>query len=191
MRPMSRHFGEIHGVDISARWSAWREKLAGITRSLPTLPTQTWKHSRLVVRLRIFLCRLPAHSQPRSGVRLPQRGCTGFEAGRRAAVPIEWTAADRPRIRYLSGLRVSAGRSCIATEEGLLLLALEGMLTQYMWATQKPARAAGRRSVKIRRINSAFSSSHCADPRPVCGVRAVGAIACRLRLKPAAGRRRR
>ena len=85
MRPLSRHFAKIHGVDVSdemirlaARTCATRP-----TRTRTRLRARTSRCSPTSVRFRLLLRRVPAHPQPRRGVPIPARGAP--RAARRAA----------------------------------------------------------------------------------------------------------
>ena len=89
MRPMSRHFAEIHGVDVSDEMVRLaRERLRGT-------PNAFAHHSSgrgpghvpgREVRFRLLLRRVPAHSQPRRGVPLPARSPARAEDRRHPAL---------------------------------------------------------------------------------------------------------
>ena len=141
MRPLSRHFAEIHGVDVSdemirlARRAAARHAQRAPASQLGLGPGAV---SRREVRFRLLLRRLPAHPQPRSGVPIPARGAARAQ-DRAASCAARSTAcrAQRRAVRHLERRAHRRPRRSreFAREHDFQLLALEQIWTQYMWVT--------------------------------------------------------
>ncbi|HYP14326.1 MAG TPA: class I SAM-dependent methyltransferase [Bryobacteraceae bacterium] len=165
MRPLSRHFGEVHGVDVS---------------------------DEMIERARVNLARIPhAHPHHTTGADLAPFADESFdfvysyavfqhipsqevvfsylsEADRvlkpGGVIRVQINGLDQAAAHYdtWSGVRISAIEVArFAREHGLQLLALEGASTQYMWATlRKPVcqPLPGLAPAAIRRITNTHSS---------------------------------
>ena len=105
MRPMSRHFVEIHGVDVSDEMIALaKEKLRDIPNAHRA--SHRWRQPPAVrrrnLRLRLFLRGLPTHPQPGGGVSVSAGDPARAQAGRPGAAAIQRTGAWRGRpLRHL------------------------------------------------------------------------------------------
>jgi SAM-dependent methyltransferase len=167
MKPMSRNFGEIHGIDVS---------------------------DEMIVRARANLRNIPhAHPHHTSGADLAPFADESFDFVYSYAVfqhipsrevvmqylhearrvlkaggilRAQINGLDETATRYdtWSGVRISAAEIVkFAQENELELLALEGSRTQYMWTTMRK-RAPGRQPrppdgrTRIRRLTNAFNS---------------------------------
>jgi ubiquinone/menaquinone biosynthesis C-methylase UbiE len=172
MKPLSRQFGEIHGVDVS---------------------------DEMVRLARARLAQIPhAHAHTGSGADLRQFADSSFdflysyavfqhipskevvfsylEDAARVLKPgglmrFQVNNLDAPRTSETTwhGCSVDASEiRAYAQAKGLLLLALEGVQTQYMWVTlRKPAPEllADLREVRIRRVTNSESSEPVAPQR--------------------------
>ena len=141
MRPMSRHFAEIHGVDVSDEMIALASRAA--PRHSPRASTRDrWRQpgrvSRRMVRFRLFLCGVPACAQPRRHIRIYAGNASRAENRRLGAAAVQRHA----RTDTLAALDTWAGARFTSSElmeftqmHDIQLLALEGAGTQYMWTT--------------------------------------------------------
>lgn len=165
MRPMSRHFGEIHGVDISDEMiELARRNLAGIAHAhahhAPNSDLAAFADSSFdfVYSYAVF-----QHIPSRDAV---------FGYLREAARVLKPAGILRCQINGLpktakaydtwSGVRVAPGEIREFTRpNGLALLALEGLGTQYMWATLRKGACwfeGPKLEPRIRRITNAQNS---------------------------------
>jgi SAM-dependent methyltransferase len=164
MRPMSRHFGEIHGVDVSDEMiSQARNKLRDIPWAhahhssgidLAEFPSD---HFDFVYSYAVFQ-HIPSpevvFSYLRETIRVLKPG--GF-----ARLQINGLPKTARAYTTWEGVRIGAGEVHRFTpEEGVRLLSLTGADTQYMWTTwQKPpvreSLPAGK--PRIRHVVNAFS----------------------------------
>ena len=106
MRPMSRHFAEIHGVDVSDEMIALaRERLRDTPNAHPhvTDGASSGRVSRRNVRFRLFLCRVPACAQPRGHLHLYAGNPPRAENRRIRAAPVQRHARARRCLRYVGG----------------------------------------------------------------------------------------
>ena len=170
MKPMSRHFGEIHGVDVSDEMIAMaRERL----RDTPNARVEATDGASLarfaddsmdfVYSYAVFQ-HIPSKDVVREYMREIARVLKpgGIFRGQFNGLP----ALEHPDT--WGGVSFSAGEIKEFTKErGLRLLALEGVGTQYMWTTWRKTSAREGRLVTgpqvtnlphIRRITSAFTS---------------------------------
>jgi SAM-dependent methyltransferase len=172
MRPMSRFFGEIDGVDVSDEMVRLaREKLAGIphahTHHAPNSNLEAFAGDSFdfVYSYAVFQ-------------HIPSRDVVfGYlDEARRVLKPggilkCQINGLPRTAKQYdtWSGVRVSAGEVAeFARDKGMMLLALEGAQTQYMWVTlRKPPSpfTGGGDATRIRRITNAHSSEPVAPVR--------------------------
>ncbi|MBK5290673.1 MAG: methyltransferase domain-containing protein [Acidobacteriia bacterium] len=180
MRPMSRHFGEIHGVDISEEMVRLaREKLAGVAHAHPhhapdsDLSAFADSSFDFIYSYAVF-----QHIPSREVVfHYLEEACRVLKPGGILRCQINGLPQEAPRYDTWSGVRISADEvKQFATAYGLHLLALEGIATQYMWTTlRKPgihvstsaSMSAPVESAKlaIRRITNAHSSEPVAPIR--------------------------
>ena len=166
MRPLSRHFGEIHGVDVSD------EMIARARRNLSAIPHAHPHHGSgadlaqfadesfdLVYSYAVFQ-HIPSRDVVMSYLHEAWRV---LKPG--GIIRAQINGLDQTAKHYdtWSGVRISADEvRDYASEHGLQLLALEGMRTQYMWTTlRKPLEnepAAEQGSTRIRRVTNANNS---------------------------------
>ncbi len=171
MRPMAKHFGEIHGVDVAdAMIARARERLAGIPHAHPHVGTgsdlsqfadQSFDYVYSYAVFQHIPSRDVVFNYLNEAVRVLKPG--GLVRAQMNGLPPEARVYDT-----WSGVRITPGEvRDFCRHHGLLLLALEGLHTQYMWTTwQKPglAMAGSPSAVKIRRITNADSSEPVAPP---------------------------
>ena len=165
MRPMSRHFGEIHGVDVSDEMIRMaREKLRGVPHAHvhPTAGSDLALFADdsfdFVYSYAVFQ-HIPSRdvvlNYLREIVRVLKPG--GIFRGQLNGLPAESIA----RYDTWSGVTFTSGEIReFARSQGLQLYAIEGALTQYMWTTWRkaPAGAGSALPVRIRRVTNAQSS---------------------------------
>ena len=171
LRPMSRLFGEIHGVDVSSEMiDRARQRL----QAIPHAHTHTGSGSDLapfadasfdfVYSYAVFQ-HIPSREVVMSylaeAVRVLKPG--GLVRAQVNGLPQTAKSYDT-----WSGVRISAAEiRDFCQHHRLQLLALEGLDTQYMWTTWlKPpaAPATEPAQIAIRRITNAFSSEPVAPP---------------------------
>ncbi len=178
MRPMSRHFGEIHGVDISDEMIAQaRSKLSDIPWAHPhaasgsDLAQFPDEHFDFVYSYAVFQ-HIPSaevvFSYLRETVRVLKPG--GF-----ARLQINGLPKTVKTYTTWAGVRVSADEIHRFTrEQGVRLLSLTGIGTQYMWTSwQKPPLSelpAEPGRCRIRHVVNAFSGEQA--------VPSTGRLAC-------------
>ena len=110
MRPMSRHFAEIHGVDVSDEMIALaRERLRDTPNAHPHVSdgASLSRVSRWVVRFRLFLRGVPACAQPRRHRGVYAGNPPRAENRRLGAAPVQRNARRRCLLRYLGRARAS------------------------------------------------------------------------------------
>jgi SAM-dependent methyltransferase len=180
LRPMSRRFGEIHGVDISDEMIRLaREKLQGIPHAhvhvaancdLAAFASESFDFVYSYAVFQHIPSREVVFGYLEEARRVLKRG--GVMKCQINGLPKTAKTYDT-----WSGVRVDPGEIReFARAGGLQLLSLEGIHTQYMWTTmRRPAPGAQSHAVpeglpSIRRITNAFSSE------PV--VPASGRFAC-------------
>jgi SAM-dependent methyltransferase len=167
MRPMSRHFGEIHGVDVSDEMIARaREKLRGVPHAfahhasgsdLSMFPDEYFD---FVYSYAVFQ-HIPSAEVVFSYLRETVRV---LKPGGVAHLQINGLPKTSKAYTTWEGVRIGSDEvRAFTRERGVRLLALTGVDTQYMWTTwQKPGeeeRRADRKSApRIRAISNAFSS---------------------------------
>lgn len=180
LRPMSRHFAEIHGVDVSDEMIALaKEKLRDIPNAFP----QVCDGARLtafadnsidfVYSYAVFQ-HIPSREVVQEYLREVQRVLKpgGFARLQLNGLP----RSLNDQYTTWSGARFSANEILeFAQERELQVLALEGASTQYMWTTwcKRPAGWAHEQSERsfvempsrIRRITNANSSEPLAPSR--------------------------
>ncbi len=171
LRPMSKHFGEIHGVDVAdAMIARARERLAGIPHAHAHVGTgsdlgQFADASFDYVYSYAVFQHIPSRdvvfNYLNEAVRVLKPN--GLVRAQVNGLPPEARVYDT-----WSGVRITPGEiRDFCRTNGLLLLALEGLHTQYMWTTwHKPG--AGMDvpvgEVRVRRITNADSSEPVAPP---------------------------
>lgn len=171
MRPMAKHFGEIHGVDVAdAMIARARERLAGIPHAHAHVGTgsdlsQFADASFDYVYSYAVFQHIPSRdvvlNYLNEAVRVLKPN--GLVRAQVNGLPPEARVYDT-----WSGVRITPDEIReFCRRHGLLLLALEGLHTQYMWTTwHKPSPGMGRPAgeVRIRRITNADSSEPVAPP---------------------------
>ncbi len=178
MKPLSRHFGEIHGVDVSTEMiSLARQRLRDIPHahvhaaSGADLAAFADDSFEFVYSYAVFQ-HIPSREVVLQYLRESRRV---LKVGGILRCQINGLPETAARYDTWSGVRISgADISAFAREHDFQLLALEGVSTQYMWTTwrKRPAGwAAGLNSIsvkpaaRIRRITNAHSSEPVAPPR--------------------------
>jgi len=177
MKPMSRHFGEIHGIDVSTEMIRLaREKLSEIPHahvhaaSGADLAAFADESFDLVYSYAVFQ-HIPSRDVVLQYLREARRV---LKPGGIVRCQINGLPETAARYDTWSGVRISAAdTAAFAKAHDFQLLALEGASTQYMWTTwrKRPegwaAGLEGRRVepvVRIRRITNAHSSEPVAPP---------------------------
>lgn len=157
IRPMSRHFGEIHGIDVSDEMIAnARRKLAGVAHAhlhhasgsdLAMFPDGYFD---FVYSYAVFQ-HIPSAEVVFSYLRETVRV---LRPGGIARLQINGLPKSAKAYTTWEGVRIdSAEVHAFAREHGMRLLSLTGTDTQYMWTTwRKPA------ATRIRSLCNAFSS---------------------------------
>ncbi|MEZ5352732.1 MAG: methyltransferase domain-containing protein [Bryobacteraceae bacterium] len=173
MRPLSRHFGEIHGVDISDLMiERARKNLAGIPHAHPhhapdsDLSAFADASFDLVYSYAVFQ-HIPSREVVMGYLREAVRV---MKPGAILRCQINGLPESAKSYDTWAGVRIPATAVReFAAEHGMTLLALEGVLTQYMWVTMRkpPAPGEGRApaAAAIRRITNAHSSEPFAPSR--------------------------
>jgi SAM-dependent methyltransferase len=166
MRPMSRYFDQIYGVDVSdSMVKLAREKLAGIPNAFPCaiggsdLKMFPDRHFDFVYSYAVFQ-HIPSSDVVFSYLRETVRV---LKPGGVARLQINGLPKTSEDYTTWSGVRIGADEiHALTREHGVQLLALTGVDSQYMWTTwRKPiegAPAAG--PIRIRAISNAFSAEH-------------------------------
>jgi ubiquinone/menaquinone biosynthesis C-methylase UbiE len=178
MRPMSRHFSEIHGVDVSDEMIAQaKQRLRDIPSAHPhaasgsDLAQFPDNHFDFVYSYAVFQ-HIPSSevvfSYLRETVRVLKPG--GF-----ASLQINGLPKSAKAYTTWEGVRISADEVHQFTHDhGIRLLSLTGVETQYMWTSwQKPPlreAAATTARTRIRHIVNALSSEQA--------VPSTGRLAC-------------
>jgi ubiquinone/menaquinone biosynthesis C-methylase UbiE len=169
MRPMSRHFGEIHGIDVSDEMvERARRKLAGIPQAHPhdaggsDLALFSNDTFDFVYSYAVFQ-HIPSADVVFSYLRETVRV---LKPGGIARLHINGLPKSAKAYTTWEGVRISAQEVHDFTRQhGVRLLSLTGVDTQYMWTTwQKPL------TCRIRALSNAFSSEQA--------VPATGRLAC-------------
>jgi SAM-dependent methyltransferase len=167
IRPMSKHFGEIHGIDVSD------EMIRRAASNLRDIPHAHVRHTsgadlapfadesfHFVYSYAVFQ-HIPSRDVVMSYLREARRV---LRVGGLLRVQINGLDQDAKQYDTWSGVRISAGEvRCFARENDMQLLALEGARTQYMWASMRKrapgwstSTAGGR--PRIRRVTNAQNS---------------------------------
>ena len=171
MRPMSQHFGEIHGVDVSDEMIRRAEaNLAHIPHAHPhhtsgaDLDPFADESFDLVYSYAVFQ-HIPSRDVVmqylREAVRVLKPG---------GIIRAQINGLDQTARQYdtWSGVRISAAEvRDFAREHHLHLLALEGARTQYMWTTLRkpPSPEPSISTPRIRRVTNAHNSEPVAPAR--------------------------
>ena len=167
MKPMSRHFGEIHGVDVSDEMIARaRQNLRGIPHAHPhatsgaDLAPFADDSFDLVYSYAVFQ-HIPSRDVVMQYLREARRV---LKPG--GLLKCQINGLDKTAKTYdtWSGVRIDADEVReYALENDMQLLALEGVRTQYMWTTMRK-RSHGwreqsvRAQARIRRVTNAHNS---------------------------------
>ena len=169
LRPLSRHFGEIHGIDVSDEMIARaRENLRGVPNAYPhhasgsDLSQFPDNHFDFVYSYAVFQ-HIPSGDVVFSYLRETARV---LKPGGVARLQINGLPKTSKAYTTWAGVRISAEEiHAFAREQNIRLLCLTGAETQYMWTTwQKPL------SSRIRAICNAFSNEQA--------VPSAGRLAC-------------
>ena len=176
LRPMSRYFSEIHGIDVSDEMVALaRQKLAGIPNAFPhhaggsDLAQFPDQHFGFVYSYAVFQ-HIPSAEVVFSYLRETLRVLV---PGGIARLHINGLPKTSKTYTTWEGVRISAAEvRAFAREQGVELLALTGADTQYMWTTwRKPlASPPPDNPTVIRALTNAFSGEQA--------VPASGRLAC-------------
>lgn len=173
MKPLSRYFGEIHGVDVSDEMVRLaREKLRDIRHAHvhhtpdSTLAAFADESFHLVYSYAVFQ-HIPSREVVLGYLREARRV---LRTGGILRCQINGLPESAARYDTWSGVRISSAEvSEFARGHGLQLLAREGTETQYMWITCRkqpqgwqPEAVQG--VARIRRITNANSSEPAAPP---------------------------
>lgn len=178
MRPLSRHFGEIHGVDVSDEMIRLaRERLRGVPHahvhatSGADLAPFADDSFDFVYSYAVFQ-HIPSAEVVFQYLREAWRV---LKEGGILRCQINGLPETAARYDTWAGVRISAGAAArFARDHDFQLLALEGALTQYMWLTlRKRAPGWAERAatepwpgpVRIRRVTNSHSSEPVAPPR--------------------------
>ncbi len=177
LRPMSRHFSQIYGVDVSdAMIKLAREKLSDIPNAFPhavsgsDLKLFPDRHFDFVYSYAVFQ-HIPdaevVFSYLRETVRV-------LRPGGIARLQLNGLPKSRHGYTTWEGVRIGADEiHAFTREHGVELLALTGTDSQYMWTTwRKPTGLEPSESgpYRIRAVSNAFSSEQA--------VPASGRLAC-------------
>jgi ubiquinone/menaquinone biosynthesis C-methylase UbiE len=169
LRPMSRHFAEIHGIDVSDEMIAKaRGKLRNTPNAFPhhasgsDLSLFPDNHFDFVYSYAVFQ-HIPSSDVVFSYLRETVRV---LRPGGVARLHINGLPKTSKSYTTWEGVRIGSGEvHAFARQHNIRLLSLTGAGTQYMWTTwQKPA------AVRIRSLTNAFSSEQA--------VPASGRMAC-------------
>jgi SAM-dependent methyltransferase len=166
IRPLSRHFGEIHGVDVSDEMIRRAEaNLAHIAHAHPhhtsgaDLDPFADESFDFVYSYAVFQ-HIPSRDVVMQYLREAVRV---LKPGGILRAQINGLDATARQYDTWSGVRIAAAEVReFAREHGLQLLALEGARTQYMWTTmRKPgplSSATAAAATRIRRLTNAHNS---------------------------------
>ncbi len=172
MRPMAKHFGEIHGIDVSdAMITRARERLgdirhahahAGTGSDLSQFADASFDYVYSFAVFQHIPSREVVMNYLKEAVRVLKPN--GLVRAQLNGLPPEARVYDT-----WSGVRITPDEiRDFCRQNGLLLLALEGQHTQYMWTTwHKPCDSmqAPLGTVRVRRITNADSSEPVAPAR--------------------------
>ena len=167
MKPMSRHFGEIHGVDVSDEMIARaRHNLRSVPHAHPhatsgsDLAAFADESFDLVYSYAVFQ-HIPSRDVVMQYLREASRV---LKTGGLLRCQINGLDKTAKTYDTWSGVRIGAGEvRDYALENDMQLLALEGVRTQYMWTTMRK-RSPGWRDLRgesrarIRRVTNAHNS---------------------------------
>jgi ubiquinone/menaquinone biosynthesis C-methylase UbiE len=174
LRPMSRYFGEIHGIDVSDEMIAQaRQKLRGVPHAhvhhaggsdLAMFEDGSFDFVYSYAVFQHIPSAAVVFSYLRETVRV-------LKPGGVARLHINGLPKTSASYTTWEGVRIGADEVHAFTKErGVRLLALTGLDTQYMWTTwQKPPAS------RIRAISNAFSSEQAvpASGRMACGALSI------------------
>ncbi|MCW5977334.1 MAG: methyltransferase domain-containing protein [Bryobacteraceae bacterium] len=174
MRPLSRHVGEIHGVDVSDEMIRLaRERL----RDLPHAHVHHAPGSDLAAFADesfdfVYSYAVFQHIPSREVVlRYLRESRRVLKPGGIARFQLNGLPESGAQYDTWCGVRISAAEvAAFARDNDLQLLALEGLATQYLWTTWRKRAPGGpapsdKGPVTIRRLTNAFSSEPVAPTR--------------------------
>lgn len=167
MRPMSRHFGEIHGIDVSD------EMVRRAAANLQAIPHAHVHHTsgadlapfadesfHFVYSYAVFQ-HIPSRDVVLQYLRESRRV---LRPGGLLRVQINGLDQEAKQYDTWSGVRISAAEILeFARENDMQLLALEGARTQYMWVTMRKRGAGWSQGspsgvTRVRRLTNAHNS---------------------------------
>jgi SAM-dependent methyltransferase len=177
MRPMSRHFGEIHGVDVSDEMIRLaRERLRGVPNAHPQVTAKSdlamFPDAKFdfVYSYAVFQ-HIPSREVVFGYLREAWRV---LKPGGVIRCQLNGLPKTAKQYDTWSGVRIAPEEVReFAREQGFQLLALEDIWTQYMWVTmRKPELSAGHGPApQIRNVNNAYTGEAVApDSGPVAAV---------------------
>jgi SAM-dependent methyltransferase len=172
LRPMAAHFREIHGIDVSDEMIARaRENLRGTPNAHAHHSPQSNLDPVSGIAFDFIYSYAVFQHIPSREVVLGylRQAARLLRPGGIVRAQLNGLPQDGVQFTTWSGVRIEAEAiATFAREQGLQLLALEGVGTQYMWTTlRKPvAEAADTDELHIRRVTNAYSGEPVA---PVAG----------------------
>ena len=184
LRPMSSHFGQVYGVDVSDAMIAMaKEKLRGVPNAFPhaisgsDLKMFPAEHFDFVYSYAVFQ-HIPSAEVVFSYLRETVRV---LRPGGVARLQLNGLPKSQRAYTTWEGVRVSADEiHAFTREHGMELLALTGIESQYMWTTwRKPltgSQPASGGACRVRALSNAFSSEQAvpASGRLACVAVSVG-----------------
>jgi SAM-dependent methyltransferase len=178
MRPMSRHFAEIHGVDVSDEMIRLaRERLRGVENAHPRVTEKSdlamFPDAKFdfVYSYAVFQ-HIPSREVVFGYLREAWRV---LKPGGVIRCQLNGLPATAKQYDTWSGVRIAPEEVReFAREQGFQLLALEDIWTQYMWLTMRkpgPGLAGESACPTIRNVNNAYTGEAVApDAGPVAAV---------------------
>jgi len=164
MRPLSRHFKEIHGVDVSDEMIRLaRERLARTPNAFPQICSGSDLSMFPDDKFDFVYSYAVFQHIPSSGVVFDylREAYRVLKPGGLARCQLNGLPAHARRYDTWSGVRITPAEIAAFVESsGFHLLALEQIWTQYMWITLRkpgPEGAPAARSARLRNISNALT----------------------------------
>lgn len=171
MRPMSRHFGEVHGVDVSDEMIRLaKERLRGVANAHPQVTAKSdlamFPDAKFdfVYSYAVFQ-HIPSREVVLGYLREAWRV---LKPGGVIRCQLNGLPQTAKQYDTWSGVRIAPEEvRAFAREQGFQLLALEDIWTQYMWVTMRKPGAGARdtRAMGLRYITNALSGEPAAPDR--------------------------